>query len=237
MKKNILGGTGENRQAPPPPPLPEGMRAAGTGRQAPPPPPSLPEGMRAAGTGRQAPPPPPLPEGMRAAGTGRQAPPPPPLPEGLKAAGTQGGPSKGSGRNTMTLSAVRMASERAQEAEADRFTPGVQARGGRLSEGDGCYARSPLDGLYYYAAVTGFDEKTAYVRFFDQEEAALPFDKLFTVEEAVKELQCFANYSGKGNYFPAVIDSRSAERVNVHYDEDPSITEELKVSQLRFAVR
>ncbi|MCR4656513.1 MAG: hypothetical protein K5770_09835 [Lachnospiraceae bacterium] len=235
MKKNILGGTIENRQAPLPPPLPEGMKAAGAGRQAPPPPP-LPEGMKATGAGRQAPPPPPLPEGMKAAGAGRQAP-PPPLPKRMKAAGTQGGPSKGAGRNTLSLSAVRMAEEREKGANIDQYLPAVHARGGELYEGDGCYARSPLDGLYYYAVITGFDDITAYVSFFDQEEASLPFDKIFTVEEAMKELQCFANYGGRGNYFPAVIDSRPGERVSVHYDEDPSIMEELKVSQLRFAFR
>ena len=263
---NVLGSSNNNRQAPPPPPLPEGMRAVGVARgansaKAAPPPPPLPEGMRAVGgagsanSAKAAPPPPPLPNGMKPAGAGnpvarKAAPPPPPLPNDMKSSQAATANSKqagqglgqGASRNTMSLSSAVMEKEQEKEQEEEnaraiRMVPKAYINGGEIVEGDTCFGRSPLDGLYYFATLTGFDQNSARVTFFDEAEADLPFDKLFTVEEIIKHMQCFANYSGRGNYFPATIDKFTDEAVTVRYDEDSSITEELDISKLRFAVR
>ncbi|MCR4909467.1 MAG: hypothetical protein K5985_11610 [Lachnospiraceae bacterium] len=237
---NVLGGLKDNipasaqaqaqvpapAPAPPPPPLPEGMRAIGTGQGTPPPPPPLPEGMREIRKEKSAPPPPPLPEGMQEIRKEK----------GMATAGA--GLTMGAGRSTMSLSDARIEKEKEEEAARIRQSiPRVFARGGELMEGDPCFARSPLDGLYYYAEITGIENNTAYVKFFDDTEAELLFDRIFTVEEAIYEMQCFANYGGRGNYYPAVIDSGTTGRVHVSYDEDPSVTEELDISMVRFALR
>jgi len=234
---NVLGSSNNNGQAPPPPPLPEGMRAVGV--------------ARGANSTKAAPPPPPLPEGMKPAGAGnpvarKAAPPPPPLPNDMKSSQAATANSKqagqglgqGASRNTMSLSSAVMEKEQEEEnARAMQMVPKAYINGGEIVEGDTCFGRSPLDGLYYFATLTGFDQNSARVTFFDEAEADLPFDKLFTVEEIIKHMQCFANYSGRGNYFPATIDKFTDEAVTVRYDEDSSITEELDISKLRFAVR
>ncbi len=231
---NVLGGSKDNipaqvqalAPAPPPPPLPEGLRAIGKGQGTPPPPPPLPEGIREFRKEKSAPPPPPLPEGMQEIRKEKS----------MAAAGA--GLTMGAGRSTMSFSDARIEKEKEEEAARIRQSlPRVLARGGELMEGDPCFARSPLDGLYYYAEITGIENNAAQVRFFDDTEAELLFDRIFTVEEAIYEMQCFANYAGRGNYFPAVIDSGSTERVHVSYDEDPSVTEELDISMIRFAIR
>ncbi len=225
---NVLGGSKDTIPAAAAKPAPAPVPA--------PPPPPLPEGLRAVGTGQGTPPPPPLPEGMREIRKEKSAPPPPKPPQSVAAAGA--GLTMGAGRSTMSLSDARIEKEKEEEAARIRQSlPRVFARGGELMEGDPCFARSPLDGLYYYAEITGIENNTAYVQFFDDTEAELLFDRIFTVEEAIYEMQCFANYGGRGNYFPAVIDSGSTQSVHVSYDEDPSVMEELDISMVRFAIR
>ena len=103
--------------------------------------------------------------------------------------------------------------------------------------GEECYARSPMDGLYYYATVSEVGEEQACVVFFDEMQAQLPFAKIVPIDTAIDEMQCFANYSGRGTFFPAQIESRSQDAVSVYYDENPDIQETLSVAMIRFAIR
>lgn len=197
----------ENLQAPPPPPLPAGMTIV---------PQAAPTAPQAAPTAPQG---------------GQTPPPPPPLPAGL---------SMGAGRTTMSLADATKEKEKEEEqARIAAERPMVFAKGGNISGGDPCFARSAMDGLYYYGKIKTIDRanKTTVIKFFDDVETSLAFEKVYTVDEAIKEMQCFANYSGRGNYFPAQIDSKTDEAVNVHYDENPGIKETLAFSQIRFALR
>jgi hypothetical protein len=144
----------------------------------------------------------------------------------------------GSGRTSMSLADAEKEKEKEEEeARIEAAKPKAKANGGDLKEGEKCFARSGMDGLYYYATVESIGSEKAKVKFFDDVEGELLFSKIYTVDEAVKEMQCFANYSGRGNYFPAVIDSKTEDKASVHYDENPSLKENLDYSNIRFAIR
>lgn len=257
---NVLGSSNGNMQAPPPPPLPAGMSVSSdSGTKAAPPPPPLPAGMSVAGGSapKAAPAPPPLPAGLNAGTAPKAAPAPPPLPAGLsagtvpKAAPTpppiptpapapapNKGLTGGSGRTSMSLADAQNEKEKEEEeARIEAAKPKVNANGGELKEGDKCFARSNMDGLYYFATIDSISSDKAKVKFFDDVEATLLESKIYTVSEAADKMQCFANYSGRGNYFPAVIESRTDDSVSVHYDENPSIKETLEYANVRFAIR
>ena len=254
----------QDRQAPPPPPLPEGMTvmSGGANRQAPPPPP-LPEGMTAMSgdANRQAPPPPPLPKGMTVMSgeIKRQVPlsspdelPPPPIPDEMlrrarekgmmpmqdavnRSASFSNANSRG-GRPTMSLSdAVNQKAEAERKAVEEAAKPCVNANGGRLDVNDGCYARSGMDGLYYYARIDSFDNEKAVLTFFDEARETVKFDKIYTVNNAAETMQCFANWNNQGNYYPAKIKSISDGKFLVNYDENPDVIEELSFDSVRFA--
>ena len=257
---NVLGSSNGNMQAPPPPPLPAGMSVSSdSGTKAAPPPPPLPAGMSVAGGSapKAAPAPPPLPAGLNAGTAPKAAPAPPPLPAGLSA-GTvpkaapapppiptpapapapNKGLTGGSGRTSMSLADAQNEKEKEEEeARIEAAKPKVNANGGELKEGDKCFARSNMDGLYYFATIDSISSDKAKVKFFDDVEATLLESKIYTVSEAADKMQCFANYSGRGNYFPAVIESRTDDSVSVHYDENPSIKETLEYANVRFAIR
>ncbi len=144
----------------------------------------------------------------------------------------------GGKRVTMRLAdAVREKEAEEAAVTAEDYIPAVPAVGGKLEEGEACYARSPSDGLYYFGTIDWIGDSEASVLFFDDIDEALPFEKIYTVDAAVREMQCFANWNGRGNYFPAVIETMDEETVSVRYDEDPEITETLDYSMLRFAIR
>ncbi|MBR6452761.1 MAG: hypothetical protein IKS87_08640 [Lachnospiraceae bacterium] len=239
MDANGMGGSNGLRQAPPPPPLPAGFKPfpvqGGMGAQ----------GMNAGAVtqgmapgagmqGRQAPPPPPLPAGMHMAAPAQNA-----QPVSRHTAPMQGAAlTRGAGRTSMSLADA----EREKEQEELQKTAPLPVMEPVKQErvpvtGEACFARSPMDGLYYYATVSSVGEDTAEVTFFDEAGAQLPFAKILPVETAVEELQCFANYSGRGNYFPAQIDEHDSESVMVHYDENPEIREQLSLAMIRFAIR
>ena len=258
----------QNRQAPPPPPLPEGMTvmSGGANRQAPPPPP-LPKGMTVmlGEIKRQVPssspdelPPPPIPDEMLRRAREKseerpahhvpepiqmQAPPPPPLPTGMmpmqdavnRSASFSNATSRG-GRPTMSLSdAVNQKAEAERKAVEEAAKPCVNANGGRLDVNDGCYARSGMDGLYYYARIDSFDNEKAVLTFFDEARETVKFDKIYTVNNAAETMQCFANWNNQGNYYPAKIKSISDGKFLVNYDENPDVIEELSFDSVRFA--
>ena len=243
---NVLGSSNDNLQAPPPPPLPNGMKVAGN---AAPPPPPLPAGLNVAGAQASPPPAPPIPPTPPAPPAApKAAPAPPPLPAGLSMGVPTPAPAPapsvskeltgGSGRTSMSLADAEKAKEKEEEeARIEAAKPKAKANGGDLKEGEKCFARSGMDGLYYYATVESIGSEKAKVKFFDDVEGELLFSKIYTVDEAVKEMQCFANYSGRGNYFPAVIDSKTEDKASVHYDENPSLKETLDYSNIRFAIR
>ena len=237
---NVLGSSNDNLQAPPPPPLPNGMKVAGN---AAPPPPPLPAGLNVAGAQASPPPAPPIPPTPPAPPAApKAAPAPPPLPAGLSMGAPAPSVSKeltgGSGRTSMSLADAEKEKEKEEEeARIEAAKPKAKANGGDLKEGEKCFARSGMDGLYYYATVESIGSEKAKVKFFDDVEGELLFSKIYTVDEAVKEMQCFANYSGRGNYFPAVIDSKTEDKASVHYDENPSLKETLDYSNIRFAIR
>ena len=243
---NVLGSSNDNLQAPPPPPLPNGMKVAGN---AAPPPPPLPAGLNVAGAQASPPPAPPIPPTPPAPPAApKAAPAPPPLPAGLSMGVPTPAPAPapsvskeltgGSGRTSMSLADAEKAKEKEEEeARIEAAKPKAKANGGDLKEGEKCFARSGMDGLYYYATVESIGSEKAKVKFFDDVEGELLFSKIYTVDEAVKEMQCFTNYSGRGNYFPAVIDSKTEDKASVHYDENPSLKETLDYSNIRFAIR
>ena len=260
-----FSNNGQNRMAPPPPPLPEGMTVIqrNTNRQAPPP---LSEGMTVMSrdVNRQvAPsfpdelPPPPIPDEMlrRAREKSEERPahhvpepiqmqaPPPPLPTGMmpmqdavnRSASFSNANSRG-GRPTMSLSdAVNQKVEADRKAAEEAAKPRVNANGGRLDVNDSCYARSGMDGLYYYARIDSFDNEKAVLTFFDEARETVKFDKIYTVNNAAETMQCFANWNNQGNYYPAKIKSISDGKFLVNYDENPDVIEELSFDSVRFA--
>ena len=243
---SIVPQNGAGMQAPPPPPLPAGMSIVpqnGTGMQAPPPPP-LPAGFHAIG------------ETQPHSGVGMQAPPPPPLPAGMSIV-TQNGakmqaprPSQISmpdrtvptGRPTMSL-ADAMKNEELDKAsepepveiEEPEPKPVAKVHGGELFEGDYCFARSGMDGLYYRAHIDAVDDNGAMLTFFDETGEHIAFEKIYTQEEAYKAMQCFANWGNKGNYYPAKVIACAEDSYTVTYDEMPDMRDTLDQSMVRFA--
>lgn len=241
---------GKNRMAPPPPPLPEGMTLVqeSTGRTAPPPPP-LPAGMTAVewNTGSMAPPPikktanpselppPPIPDEMlrRARENKEIAKMQPIQNEANKAARI---PNTRGGRPTMSLSdAVNQKAEAERKAAEEAAKPHVNANGGRLDVNDCCYARSGMDGLYYFAKIDQFDSEKAALTFFDEAVEVIKFEKIYTIGYAAEAMQCFANWNNQGNYYPAKIKNVSDNSFLVSYDENPDVVEELSFDLVRFA--
>ena len=262
-----FSNNGQNRMAPPPPPLPEGMTVIqrNTNRQAPPP---LSEGMTVMSrdVNRQvAPsfpdelPPPPIPDEMLRRAREKseerpahhvpepiqmQAPPLPPLPTGMmpmqdavnRSASFSNAKSRG-GRPTMTLSdAVNQKAEAERKAVEEAAKPCVNANGGRLFVNDKCYARSGMDGLYYYAEIESFDSEKSILTFFDDSQEEIKFEKIYTINEAANSMQCFANWNNQGNYYPAKIKSIIENKIVVSYDENPDVIEELSFGDVRFAL-
>ena len=227
---NGMGGSNGLRQAPPPPPLPAGFHLAApenTRQQSAQPAQHAKAHVSAQSRSMQAPPPPPLPGGFHEA---NPAPGPQAVAPGL---------TRGAGRTSMSLADA----EREKEQEELRKSMPVPApedqkpalRVPRI--GEECFARSPMDGLYYYGTVSEVGEEEACVVFFDDVQAQLPFAKIVPIDQAIDEMQCFANYSGRGTFFPAQIESRSGDAVSVHYDENPDIQETLSIAMIRFAIR
>jgi len=238
----------QDRQAPPPPPLPEGMVVIqeNTNRQAPPSS-SFPDEL----------PPPPIPDEMlrRAREKSEERPahhvtepiqmqaPPPPLPTGMmpmqdavnRSASFSNANSRG-GRPTMSLSdAVNQKAEAERKAVEEAAKPCVNANGGRLFVNDKCYARSGIDGLYYYAEIESFDSEKSILTFFDDSQEEIRFEKIYTVNEAANSMQCFANWNNQGNYYPAKIKNITETKFVVSYDENPDVIEELEFGNVRFA--
>lgn len=253
---NVLGSSQTAKVAPPPPPLPAGLSVSGaenkTQAKTAPPPPPLPAGLSVAGEEKKAPvkaapPPPPLPAGLSNV---NMMPPvserPQPVEEAFAVkAPSFTNPSPTSGRMTMSLQdaerekaeeeeRIRLAEE---EAAREAAKPKVLANGGKLDVEDPCFARSFSDGLYYFATIKSFDSENAVVVFFDGVEATLPFAKIYTVSEAKDAMECFANWSERGNYFPAVIEEQTKEnQFSVFYKEDNNMKEVLPYYDVRFAI-
>ena len=200
--------------------------------------------------GRMAPPPPPLPEGMTVVQEeeGRMnvtpPPPPPPIPnEMLRKARTNSEknmqPSMSGtrgGRPALSLTdAVNFKEEAERKALEEAAKPHVIANGGNLDVNDFCYARSGTDGLYYFAKIEQYDSEKANLIFFDEAVEIIKFSKIYTVKKVVDEMQCFANWSNQGNYYPAKIQSISDDGFIVSYDENPELTEDLSFDLVRFA--
>ncbi len=234
MDANGMGGSNGLRQAPPPPPLPAGFKPfpaqPAQGMQG--------RGPLAGAQGRQAPPPPPLPAGMHMANGAQPGPVQGAAMQNAQPAPMQGSLTRGTGRTSMSLADA----EREKEQEELQKTAPLPVMEPVKQEripvtGEACFARSPMDGLYYYATVGTVGEDAAEVTFFDEAAAQLPFARILPVDTTIDELQCFANYSGRGNYFPAQIDEHDSESVMVHYDENPEIREQLSLAMIRFAIR
>lgn len=212
---NDINNTQQVMQAPPPPPLPAGFNV----QQAP---------VNMGQTLLQAPPPPPLPAGFTLVGNGTNAVQKVPS----MAVPTTATPTPAAPVAVAPVSVPTLAVEEANK-------PKVMANGGKLNVNAGCYGRSNADGLYYFAAIQSFDPESekAVVKFFDDTEAELAYSKIYTIAEARKAMECFANHNEEGKYLPAVIDSITVEgKFAVHYKEDSSLQETLPLHAVRFAV-
>ncbi len=253
---NVISSEGPRMQAPPPPPLPAGLRTVGAASNRQNAPTQCSKGM-------QAPPPPPLPNGMAPImqqNAGMQAPPPPPpsLPAGMfsvtqsqavmndysaNASKPMSERSiKTGGRPTMSL-ADAMKNDELDNApelnsivpEAPMPEPVAKVNGGELHEGDYCFARSGMDGLYYRARIDTLDDNGVTLTFFDETVEHIVFEKVYTEEEAFRAMQCFANWGNKGNYYPAKVIDCVENDYTVTYDEIPDMQDTLNRSLVRFA--
>lgn len=243
---SVVSQNSAGMQAPPPPSLPEGFHAIGatkqgSGMQAPPPPP-LPNGMTAApkqSAGIQAPPPPPLPNGMTVTpnqGAGIELPPPMPIQAEVETAASQSNRIQVDGRPKTSLAdAMNESKQVAFETKIPQKTSVAGINGGELSEGDFCFARSGMDGLYYHACIDSIDDKGAEITFFDDSREYVIFEKMYTDEEIPKVMQCFANWNNKGSYYPAKVIDYPESAYTVVYDENPDIVDTLGRSWTRFA--
>lgn len=251
---SVVSQNSAGMQAPPPPPLPEGFHAIGatkqgSGMQAPPPPP-LPNGMTAApkqSAGIQAPPPPPLPmpipmpipvevDTAPSQDPGIELPPPMPIQAEVETAASQSNRIQVDGRPKTSLAdAMNESKQVIYEPPIPQKTSVAGINGGDLSEGDFCFARSGMDGLYYHACIDSIDDKGAEITFFDDSREYVIFEKMYTDEEIPKVMQCFANWNNKGSYYPAKVIDYPESAYTVVYDENPDIVDTLGRSWTRFA--
>ena len=247
---NVLGNSTPNAgmQAPPPPPLPAGMSIVSQN-----------------GARMQAPPPPPLPAGLHAIGAtptnqsdfakqnvGMQAPPPPSLPAGLHAMeatptvrneyikqndfAKQNALRQVDGRPKMSLTEAMNADRQENiELAIPEKEPVAGVNGGDLSVGDYCFARSGMDGLYYYVRIDSIDDAGADVTFFDESQEHVIFAKMYTIGRIPQVMQCFANWNNKGSYYPAKVIDFPENAYAVVYDENPDFKDTLGCDRVRFA--
>ncbi|MDD3414039.1 MAG: M48 family metalloprotease [Lachnospiraceae bacterium] len=203
---------------------------AGDGRMAPPPPPPMPVGMRPISQpisqlDNQAMIPPSAPP-VQTIHTGQMAPPPQPAFHAT------------TGRVTKSLSEI--AAEKAREA-AERMAKEEMEKKAReeaeaIKQGDFCYARYSRDGLYYYGQIKEIFAQDVNFMFFDGVVQQVPVMKLYKVDKACMEMQCFGNWNNEGGYYPAHILERNQDSFTIQYDEDQEITETVTFEQVRFAV-
>ena len=199
--------------------------------------------------GMQAPPPPPLPAGMSIVsqnGARMQAPPPPPLPAGLHAIGStptnqsdfanQNALRQTDGRPKMSLTEAMNADRQENiELAIPEKEPVAGVNGGDLSVGDYCFARSGMDGLYYYVRIDSIDDAGADVTFFDESQEHVIFAKMYTIGRIPQVMQCFANWNNKGSYYPAKVIDFPENAYAVVYDENPDFKDTLGCDRVRFA--
>ena len=199
---------------------------AGEGRMAPPPPPPLPAGMRPISQlDNQSMIPPSAPP-VQAIHTGQMAQPPQPAFHAT------------TGRVTKSLSEI--AAEKARE-EAERIAKEEMEKKAReeaevIKQGNFCYARYSRDGLYYYGQIKEVSTQDVNFVFFDGVVQQVPVMKLYKVDKACKEMQCFGNWNNEGGYYPAHILEMNQDSLTIQYDEDQEIIETVTLEQVRFAV-
>lgn len=171
------------------------------------------------------------------AGEGRMAPPPPPpMPAGMRPA--QPTFHATTGRITKSLSeiAAEKAREEAERIEKNEMEKKAREEAEAIKQGDFCYARYSRDGLYYYGQIKEIFDQDVNFLFFDGVVQQVPLMRLYKVDKAYKEMQCFGNWNNDGGYYPAHILEMNQDSFTIQYDEDQEITETVTLEQVRFAV-